>query len=50
MATERATKKHRMTWRDWVGAIVGLLLAGAILIACGWVMLHQTPVLYGVPS
>lgn len=33
-----------MSRRDIFGAVVGLAMALAVLGACGWVMLHQTPV------
>lgn len=39
-----------MERRDILGAVVGLIVAALILGACGWVMMHQTPViLFGGP-
>lgn len=37
-----------MSRNDMFGLVVGVAMALAVLGACGWVMLHQTPVLYDV--
>lgn len=39
-----------MSGRDIFGAVVGVAMVLAILAACGWVMMHQTPVIYDIGS